>query len=151
MEIELDLMISRHRSLGFRFLALQCKHRWRKIDQATNRGEFSDRESALIIEQRATGKSWSEIAKSLTDRTAEQVKFHHEKIDPSRTKTKWSLAEDETLLAAQSRLGNKWLLISASLPGRSSNDVKNRWSVLGRQNNRQHSAAAPLYFPKDTA
>lgn len=129
-------------SSNYRLFQHQCKHRWRKIDPAHNTASFSERESNFIIEQRAEGNSWSDISKCLNNRTPEQVKFHFEKIDPSRKKSKWGPAEDEILVAAQSRYGNKWILISETLPGRSSNDVKNRWNQLARQNEALH----PLPF-----
>lgn len=110
----------------------QCKHRWRKIDPSSNTAEFTEVESAIIIQQRSQGKSWSDIAKNLGNRTSNQVKFHFEKIDPSRKRSKWSPAEDEFLIAARSRHGNKWVKISELLPGRSANDVKNRWNYLCR-------------------
>jgi Myb-like DNA-binding domain len=116
----------------------------RKINPATNKADFTESESATIIEQRASGQSWSEISKCLTNRTADQVKLYHEKINPSRKKSKWSPAEDDILLSAQSRFGNKWLLITETLPGRSSNDVKNRWNLLARH---QNAATSPLPLP----
>lgn len=119
----------------------KCKQRWRKIDPSRNTAAFTEIENSIIIQERSRGKSWSDIAKCLVNRTANQVKFHFEKIDPTRKRGKWSAAEDEFLIATQSRFGNKWAKISEFLPGRSSNDVKNRWSRLRRHYDSSQNSA----------
>lgn len=48
-------------------------------------------------------------------------------------KRKWTEEEDIILLEAQRVIGNKWALIRKRLPGRSENDVKNRYhSIMNR-------------------
>lgn len=46
------------------------------------------------------------------------------------SKRSWSQEEDYLILATQGKVGNKWKYISKLLPGRSDNDVKNRFHCL---------------------
>lgn len=48
-------------------------------------------------------------------------------LNPELKKTPWTSEEDERLIACQAELGNTWTRIAAHLPGRSENEVKNRW------------------------
>lgn len=53
-------------------------------------------------------------------------------------KRKWTEEEDIILLEAQRVVGNKWALIRKRLPGRSENDVKNRYhSIMNRLETRK--------------
>jgi len=88
------------------------------------------------VKYRSDGMSYADIAQLLpTKRSVEQIRdrFKHY-IDPSlKTKKKdakkapWSDQETQTLYHAQKIMGNKWAAISKLLPGRSENDVKNKW------------------------
>lgn len=72
--------------------------------------------------------NWIKIANLMPGRNAKQCRdrfcnylsvFH--KKDP------WEPEEDEILLNLLSIIGSKWVEISKYIPGRSGNDVKNRW------------------------
>ena len=53
-------------------------------------------------------------------------------MNPNIIKTKWTEKEDSIIIEMHEKLGNKWSKISSFLPGRSDNQIKNRWnSKLG--------------------
>jgi hypothetical protein len=54
----------------------------------------------------------------------------------------WTSAEDGILRAKYGEYGPKWTKISAFLPGRSANSVKNRMSILVRHNRRTSPSGA---------
>jgi len=49
------------------------------------------------------------------------------KLDPNIRKDAWTDDEDKKIVAAQSKLGNRWAKISKYLDGRSETAIKSRW------------------------
>lgn len=73
------------------------------------------------------GDKWTHIAAHLPGRTGKQCQrraYYQGALATKRKKEGWSITEDETLATLQQSLGNKWTAIAASIPGRTSNDVK---------------------------
>ena len=78
---------------------------------------------------------WTQLAKHMPGRLPKQCRARYVgKVDPTLRKDKWSDEEDRRIVAAQSRLGNKFVEISKFLVGRSEKMVSRRWNrVLHRK------------------
>lgn len=77
--------------------------------------------------------NWSLIAESVPGRSGKQCRERWiNQLCPNLNKDNWTAQEDAILVQQQRLQGNAWSKIAQFLPGRSSNNVKNRWSWLTR-------------------
>lgn len=109
-----------------------------------------DVQIAALVAEHGT-RSWSVIAARLPTRTGKQCRERwHNHLDPGINKSEWTLEEDRKLLEAHEVMGNKWAEIAKVLPGRTDNQIKNRWNSalrrelrkLNRLANKQKGAVA---------
>ncbi|OHT14652.1 hypothetical protein TRFO_14960 [Tritrichomonas foetus] len=78
-------------------------------------------------------KNWSLVASEVTGRTGKQCRERWlNQLSPDLNKDHWTPQEDQILIQFQAYYGNSWSKIAYSLPGRSANSIKNRWSFLLR-------------------
>lgn len=93
------------------------------------RKTFTSFENIFIQESvKLIGENWEEIAKALPGRTPKQV--HDRYINYLRDGLKkgpWTKEEDNQVLSLFEKFGSKWTKMINYLPGRSANDIKNRW------------------------
>lgn len=74
------------------------------------------------------GESWEEIAKKLPGQTPKQCHDRYANYLRDGLKSEpWTQEEDEMLIEMHKEIGPKWVKMMKRLPGRSGNDIKNRW------------------------
>jgi len=76
--------------------------------------------------------NWGEISRRMpTRRSSIQCRRRFtNKLDPNVKNDEWTEEEDKKIVAAQSRLGNRWAQISKLLEGRSEDAVGHRWMSM---------------------
>ena len=97
--------------------------------QKSKRYPFTDQENRIIRETvKRIGEDWEAISRKLPGRTPKQC--HDRYINYLREGLKsgpWSSQEDDILINMYKAIGPKWSKMMVNLPGRSGNDIKNRW------------------------
>ena len=113
----------------------------------TSRRFWDVKEDAELkrLVQRYGAKDWKGIALKLNalfgcnrnGKRCHERWFKH--VNPELRKGPWTADEDKLIVAGQALLGNKWVTIAKSIPGRSSGSIKCHWNRtlkggLGSQN-----------------
>ncbi len=75
-------------------------------------------------------KNWAEVAKYVPGRAPKQCRHRYlNKVDPKRNQEAWTEEEDRKIVAAQSKLGNRFAEIAKLLDGRTESLVSHRWHI----------------------
>jgi len=119
----------------------QCLQRWGKVlAPDLVKGHWTTEEDRNLVDfvrelaSEGMVKNWGEVANQIPGRTSKQCRerwFNH--LDPSIKRGNYTEQEDTLILTEQARLGNRWSIISAMLPGRTEDAVKIRWKTLNRE------------------
>jgi hypothetical protein len=96
----------------------------------SNRRRFSkeeDEKLRRLIRQYGT-HDWATVSSCLSDWTARQCRHRYKNyLMEGRQRISWTPAEEKLVIRKFREFGPKWVRIATFLPGRSGNDVKNRW------------------------
>jgi hypothetical protein len=77
---------------------------------------------------------WPKIAESIPGRTGKQCRERFkDHLDPNLRQAEWSQTEDATIFRLYSVEGSKWSRMTRFLPGRTDNNIKNRYHHLRKR------------------
>lgn len=84
---------------------------------------------------------WVKIATEMGNRNPRQCRDRwNNYLSPSVRLDKWSQEDDILLMQRVNDIGNSWYTLAKLFPGRSVNNVRNRWLVLTRASERTGTA-----------
>lgn len=87
-----------------------------------------EEDSQLLALYETYGPQWSKIAAMLNNKTGKQVRDRYiNNLKPELSHKEWTKEEETLFISLYKKYGNKWSKIAQHLPGRSGNQVKNKF------------------------
>lgn len=115
---------------GEHVTAAKLRERYKRIKPGRQKGRWTEEEDNLLrMFYEKYPKKWTQISTHIKGRTGKQVRDRWEdSLDPAIKKDPFSMDEDKKILEIFDSIGPKWKEIAALMPGRSGNNVKNRYN-----------------------
>lgn len=117
----------------------QCFSRYRRIRPGLKKGKWEEEEDSKLVSLVAQyGEDWALISKLMSSRNNKQVRDRYLNIlNPSISKTPFSLDEDQKIIKYEKLYGRNWKFISSFFKGRTPDKIKNRFYTLKKRTKRK--------------